>query len=74
MREKARKRALQTNAKLPQPLEFKGWQYTVTLNIIYKYTDVRKNYPEESSQVAAWSQVNGVKSRSGLNLQKGANA
>ena len=33
---------------------------TITLNIIYKYTDVRKNYPEQSSQVADWRQVNGV--------------
>ena len=32
---------------------------TITLNIIYKYTDVRKNYPEQSSQVADcnWRQM-----------------
>jgi len=32
----------------------------ITLNIMYKYTDVRKNSPEQSSQVADWRQVNGV--------------
>ena len=32
----------------------------ITLNITYKHTDVRKNYPEQSSQVADWRQVNGV--------------
>ena len=30
----------------------------ITLNIMYKYTDVRKNYPEQSSRVADWGQVN----------------
>ena len=32
----------------------------ITLNITYKHTDVRKNYPEQSSQVADWRQVNDV--------------
>jgi len=32
----------------------------IKLNIIYKYTDVRKNYPKQSSQGADWRQVNGV--------------
>ena len=33
---------------------------TITFNIIYKYTDVPKNYPERSSRVADLRQVNGV--------------
>ena len=33
----------------------------ITLNIMYKYTNVRKNYPEQSSRVADWRQVNDVK-------------
>ena len=32
----------------------------IKLNILYKYTDVRKNYPEQSSQGADWRQVNGL--------------
>ena len=32
---------------------------TITLTI-YKYTDVPQNYPERSSRVAEWRQVNGV--------------
>ena len=32
----------------------------IKLHIIFKYTDVRKNYPEQSSQGPDWRQVNGV--------------
>ena len=32
----------------------------ISLNIIHRYTDVRKNYPEQSSQVADWRQANAV--------------
>ena len=32
----------------------------IKLNIIYKCSGVRKNYPQQSSQGADWRQVNGV--------------
>ena len=32
----------------------------IKLNIIYKYSGVRKNYPQQSSQGADWRQVNDV--------------
>ena len=49
-----------TNVEPPWPLELKVNINTITLNVIYKYIDVRKNYPEQSSQVADWRQVNDV--------------
>ena len=46
------------------------WRYGIRANSNSKYTDVRKNYPEQSSQVVDSRQVNGVNRGVCLNSQK----